>query len=203
MNYKQFHRNFKIGVGLWRSGQIKTGIMGSRNENDEKFIKFISRMGTAKKIFRLSLIDSEQTIDKLSIINVFDCRPWKNAMGNKFIGKGYLQTKNYELTHRHFGNIDNIHEMRDSLNAVLAGFLGGENETALVRWYGHIKKIIDGATVCATWLSKGHNVIVNCSDGWDRTPQVCSTTKIRLNPLFRTFKGFQTLICYEWIGFGH
>jgi hypothetical protein len=41
------------------------------------------------------------------------------------------------------------------------------------------------------------------SDGWDRTPQVCSLAQIILDPYCRTRGGFITLICKEWISFGH
>ena len=39
-----------------------------------------------------------------------------------------------------------------------------------------------------------HNVIVHCSDGWDRTAQLCALVQLLLDPFFRTFTGFQVLI---------
>lgn len=178
--------------------------MGNRNSEDEKFIKLISRLSIKQKLFAHEKnAEKDENIEKYSRICVFDCRPWKNAMGNKLAGKGCLSTKNYDLNARHFGNIDNIHEMRSSHNNVLNGFLKGESRNSLATWYSHVKKVIDGAIKCSNWLSRGIHVVVNCSDGWDRTPQICSTTKILLSPLHRTFEGFQTLIAYEWIGFGH
>jgi Myotubularin-like phosphatase domain len=200
---KKFDWGYKILAGLWRSGQIKTGIMGSRNANDEKFIKLISRLSINTKLLCLEKAQNEDQRQKYSKICVFDCRPWKNAMGNKIVGKGCLSSKNYNLNALYFGGIDNIHEMRNSHNAVLTGFEKSENWNALSVWYSHVKKVIDGALKCSNWLSEGIHVVVNCSDGWDRTPQICSTTKILLNPIHRTFIGLQTLICYEWIGYGH
>ena len=55
----------------------------------------------------------------------------------------------------------------------------------------------------ASLLCEGFSVVVNCSDGWDRTPQTSSLTKILLNKVFRTFSGFRVLVNYEFIGFGH
>lgn len=46
-------------------------------------------------------------------------------------------------------------------------------------------------------------VVGNCSDGWDRTPQVCSLAQIILDPFYRTRQGIAILICKEWISFGH
>lgn len=34
------------------------------------------------------------------------------------------------------------------------------------------------------------SVLVHCSDGWDRTAQVCSLASLLLDPFYRTFKGF-------------
>ncbi|EKF30469.1 hypothetical protein MOQ_005717 [Trypanosoma cruzi marinkellei] len=46
-------------------------------------------------------------------------------------------------------------------------------------------------------------VIVNCSDGWDRTTQVCALTELLLDPYFRTVEGFITLLEKEFVSFGH
>ena len=35
------------------------------------------------------------------------------------------------------------------------------------------------------------NVVVHCSDGWDRTAQTCSLASIILDPYYRTIHGFQ------------
>ena len=47
------------------------------------------------------------------------------------------------------------------------------------------------------------NVIVHCSDGWDRTSQICAITQLCLDPYFRTITGFQVLIEKDWLSFGH
>ncbi|XP_039706184.1 phosphatidylinositol-3,5-bisphosphate 3-phosphatase MTMR8 isoform X6 [Pteropus medius] len=47
------------------------------------------------------------------------------------------------------------------------------------------------------------SVLVHCSDGWDRTAQVCSVASILLDPFYRTFKGLMILIEKEWISMGH
>jgi len=40
--------------------------------------------------------------------------------------------------------------------------------------------------------------LVHCSDGWDRTGQVCSLTQLILDPYYRTIEGFAVLIEKDW-----
>ena len=50
---------------------------------------------------------------------------------------------------------------------------------------------------------EGRPVIVHCSDGWDRTPQIVSIAQMLLDPYYRTIDGFQTLIEKDWLDYGH
>lgn len=50
---------------------------------------------------------------------------------------------------------------------------------------------------------EGRSVIVHCSDGWDRTPQLVSTALLCLDPYYRTVDGFRVLVEQEWLSFGH
>jgi len=47
------------------------------------------------------------------------------------------------------------------------------------------------------------NVVVHCSDGWDRTSQIASLAQMMLDPYFRTFEGFQVIVEKDWLSFGH
>lgn len=41
---------------------------------------------------------------------------------------------------------------------------------------------------------EGVSVLVHCSDGWDRTSQVCSVACVLLDPYYRTLRGFMVRI---------
>ncbi|KAB5522786.1 hypothetical protein PHYPO_G00163430 [Pangasianodon hypophthalmus] len=71
-------------------------------------------------------------------------------------------------------------------------------------WLRHIKAVMDAGVFLAKAVGdEGASVLVHCSDGWDRTAQVCSLACILLDPYYRTIKGLMVLIEKEWIAFGH
>lgn len=50
---------------------------------------------------------------------------------------------------------------------------------------------------------EGRPVIVHCSDGWDRTPQIVSIAQLLIDPYYRTLQGFQSLVEKDWLDYGH
>lgn len=120
-----------------------------------------------------------------------------------------------------FCNIDNIHVMRDSLNK-LNSVLGDldrfpisssgsmENYFPLLQqsltktqWLHRLSLILQSVDRIAKSIHLNNtNVLIHCSDGWDRTSQVSALTQLCLDPYFRTAEGFMILIEKEWISFG-
>jgi hypothetical protein len=45
--------------------------------------------------------------------------------------------------------------------------------------------------------------LIHCSDGWDRSSQLISTSQLLLDPYYRSIEGFIVLIEKEWLSFGH
>jgi myotubularin-related protein 6/7/8 len=58
-------------------------------------------------------------------------------------------------------------------------------------WLRHVKAVLDTSFFIAQAVQEGVSVVVHCSDGWDRTAQVCSLASLFLDPYHRTFDGFQ------------
>ena len=71
-------------------------------------------------------------------------------------------------------------------------------------WLDHVRLVISSSIMVADKLyHENSSVLVHCSDGWDRTAQVCSTSQLILDPYFRSLEGFFVLIEKDWTGFGH
>ncbi|XP_076180105.1 myotubularin related protein 6 [Ptiloglossa arizonensis] len=139
---------------------------------------------------------------------VVDTRPRINAFANKAAGKGYENENFYDNIKFHFFGIENIHVMRASLNKLIelqrttlvSAFLSGLENSG---WLKHIRSILETAWFITRAVSNGVSVVVHCSDGWDRTAQVCSLSALLLDPFYRTIQGFQALIEKDWLSFGH
>ncbi|OXU28235.1 hypothetical protein TSAR_009646 [Trichomalopsis sarcophagae] len=129
---------------------------------------------------------------------VVDTRPRINAMANRAAGKGYENENFYDNIKFQFFGIENIHVMRSSL-AKLIECSGLESSG----WLKHIRAILETSWFIARNIINGISVVVHCSDGWDRTAQVCSLAALMLDPFYRTIHGFQVLIEKDWLAFGH
>ncbi|KAK2953187.1 putative Phosphoinositide 3-phosphatase [Blattamonas nauphoetae] len=69
-------------------------------------------------------------------------------------------------------------------------------------WYHHLAMILHSASSLSSLLSST-SLLIHCSDGWDRTPQLCSLISIFVNPRHRTLAGFIGLLEKDWFLFGH
>eukprot|EP01130_Rhizamoeba_saxonica_P011917 TRINITY_DN4975_c0_g1_i3.p1 TRINITY_DN4975_c0_g1~~TRINITY_DN4975_c0_g1_i3.p1 ORF type:complete len:737 (-),score=116.64 TRINITY_DN4975_c0_g1_i3:216-2426(-) len=139
---------------------------------------------------------------------IIDCRSVWAARGNQCtVGGGVESEASYKNTEIRFLDIDNIHVMRKSYkmwrNLLTDGLDHEEVELVKTGWMSHVFKILNASYTVANEVNSGVSVLVHCSDGWDRTSQLCSTAQLLLDPFYRTIEGFGILIQKEWLQFGH
>ncbi|KAF1384304.1 hypothetical protein PFLUV_G00116950 [Perca fluviatilis] len=168
--------------------------------------------------FSARCLEDEQMLEAILRSNprsdfmyVVDTRPKLNAIANRAAGKGYENEDNYSNIKFQFIGIENIHVMRNSQQKMLgvcelrspsmSDFLEGLESSG---WLKHIKAVLDaGIFIAKAVAEEGVSVLVHCSDGWDRTAQVCSVACVLLDPYYRTLRGLMVLIEKDWVSFGH
>lgn len=204
------------GALLLRSAQPLAGLTAKTCDEELCLLEHYRMKG------RLQLPESAAYAHSRLVI--LDCRGLLAATLNKAAGKGTESAAFYTNTDLVFGNIDNIHAMRTSCG-VLAEALGAVSSAALGSdardlldasgggysakleesgWLRHLRAILCAAVFVAERMHfDADTVLVHCSDGWDRTPQVVSVAQLLLDPFYRTVPGLATLIEKDWCAFGH
>uniref|UniRef100_A0A8I4A210 Myotubularin related protein 6 n=1 Tax=Callithrix jacchus TaxID=9483 RepID=A0A8I4A210_CALJA len=188
------------------------------SDANQEYKAAICRCSQPLSGFSARCMEDERLLEAISKANpvncymyVVDTRPKLNAMANRAAGKGYENEDNYSSIRFQFVGIENIHVMRSSLQKLLEvngtkglsvnDFYSGLESSG---WLRHIKAVMDAAIFLARAIMvENASVLVHCSDGWDRTSQVCSLGSLLLDSYYRTIRGFMVLIEKDWISFGH
>ncbi|RHZ06130.1 hypothetical protein DYB26_008008 [Aphanomyces astaci] len=192
------HTDSSMGIGLGaplcRSSQPKSGVLRTSSKEDRDLLWAIR--------------DAAYPVDGRSkpstLVHIVDCRPEINAKSNALAGKGHESAKHYDrdgIPSIAFMGIDNIHVVRASFNQLSQALYQVDDAT----FHSTLQKsrILAGAVEVASHLERGDAVLVHCSDGWDRTAQLCALAQLMLDPYFRTLEGFAMLVEKDWCSFGH
>uniref|UniRef100_A0A8C0X7R1 phosphatidylinositol-3,5-bisphosphate 3-phosphatase n=1 Tax=Castor canadensis TaxID=51338 RepID=A0A8C0X7R1_CASCN len=152
-------------------------------------------------------VDSTSAPQKLLIL---DARSYTAAVANRAKGGGCECEEYYPNCEVVFMGMANIHAIRNSfqyLRAVCSQMPDPSNWLSALestKWLQHLSVMLKAAVLVANTVDReGRPVLVHCSDGWDRTPQIVALAKILLDPYYRTLEGFQVLVESDWLDFGH
>ncbi|VDM21322.1 unnamed protein product, partial [Hydatigera taeniaeformis] len=199
-------RSQKTGAVLLRCAQPRVGIMCSRSEFDEKFVAAVFEN------FRRDPLVNQRQEDSQKLL-IFDARCYSSAQFNRLRGGGFEYVDYYGQSEIRFMELPNLHYGGVYPLTELMAFLrlnphccGSSWLTTLERslWLSYISLLLKSAVDIAVALDvQGFPVMVHCTDGWDRTPQLTSLAELLLDPYYRTIKGFRVLIEREWLQFGH
>ncbi|KAK9880690.1 hypothetical protein WA026_011925 [Henosepilachna vigintioctopunctata] len=188
-------RHTKNGAIIARCSQPEVGWFGWRGEEDEKLIQLISKN-----------IDDTKQEKKVLIL---DARSYAIAVANRARGGGCECPEYYSNCDIQFMNLANIHSIRKSFQALRQLCISSTDQTwhsqlENTKWLQHMSGLMKAAVILVTAVdSHARPVVVHCSDGWDRTPQIVALSQLLLDPYYRTVEGFRVLIEREWLAFGH
>lgn len=184
------------GALVCRCAQPCAGLSGYVVEADQKLV---------------AALQSATSAYKDSVFHFFDARSQMAATANSAQGKGTEDPRNYPNTELHFCDIANIHAVRSSYNALSTVCQPGQERSESewvfqlrnTFWFMHVSRILSTSQEICRCLCQSESVMVHCSDGWDRTPQLTTLVQLLLDPFYRTLHGFLLLVEKEWCTFGH
>ena len=193
-NYKNdlYKGQKKLISGIWRSSQVKKLVVEDKKNEDIRLINEISNLGY--KFY------------------IFDARSPSEAFRNKIMGRGNEKVSNYNQKPEYiYCGINKVQKANDAFNKITEltndkeimenkNFLSELEDSG---WVNFIMTVLRRTKEISKLVSEGNNVLIHCSDGWDRTPQLCTISQILLDPYFRTFEGFAILFEKDFVSFGH
>ncbi|XP_048199231.1 myotubularin-related protein 3 isoform X2 [Perognathus longimembris pacificus] len=141
---------------------------------------------------------------------ILDARSYAAAVANRAKGGGCECPEYYPNCEVVFMGMANIHSIRRSFQSLRllctqmpdpGNWLSALEGT---KWLHHLSVLLKSALLVVHAVDRDQRpVLVHCSDGWDRTPQIVALAKLLLDPYYRTIEGFQVLVEMEWLDFGH
>uniref|UniRef100_A0A8C7Q8H0 phosphatidylinositol-3,5-bisphosphate 3-phosphatase n=1 Tax=Oncorhynchus mykiss TaxID=8022 RepID=A0A8C7Q8H0_ONCMY len=217
-------RHQSTGAVIARCGQPEVSWWGWRNADDEHLVQSIARACAVDcsshlipvvslRVSESSLTNSSE-VETLAIqpqkLLILDARSYAAAVANRAKGGGCECPEYYPNCEVVFMGMANIHSIRKSFQSLRflctqmpdpANWLSALEST---KWLQHLSLLLKAALLVLNAVDRDHRpVLVHCSDGWDRTPQIAALSKLLLDPYYRTIEGFQVLVETEWLDFGH
>ncbi|XP_041854308.1 myotubularin-related protein 3 isoform X2 [Melanotaenia boesemani] len=227
------YRHLSTGAVIARCGQPEVSWWGWRNADDEHLVQSIAKACAVDSSSRKHLsngiytngsdlpdtdFESSMTnnseVETLAIqphkLLILDARSYAAAVANRAKGGGCECPEYYPNCEVVFMGMANIHSIRKSFQSLRflctqmpdpANWLSALEST---KWLQHLSLLLKAALLVVNAVDRDHRpVLVHCSDGWDRTPQIVALSKLLLDPYYRTIEGFQVLVETEWLDFGH
>ncbi|CAD5120875.1 DgyrCDS9423 [Dimorphilus gyrociliatus] len=209
-------RNKKNGAVILRSSQPQVGLLGWRCEEDENLLSAVCR-ACAQYNFDDENEDecskrrqpNKDTNGNMQKMLILDLRSYASAIANRAKGGGSEYTEYYNCEIQYL-NLVNIHEIRKSFCALRQNCCASSPDNTLwwsgvenSKWLHYISALLRSAIICVDAVKDGRPVLVHCSDGWDRTPQVTALAELMMDSHYRTIDGFRYLVEREWLDFGH
>ena len=201
----EFRGNGRFPIMVWknprghsvicRSAQPLPGLFRMRNKEDERLVALIRAANPSP-----------------TPLYIIDARPHTNAQANTVFRAAGYERGSYEKCEIVFLGIENIHAVRKAymrLRELCTSAPIDDDERWLhyvqeTYWLQHISKLLQGSRrIAELVMLERASVLIHCSDGWDRTPQISALAQMMIDPFYRTLRGFEVVVEKEWCALGH
>uniref|UniRef100_A0A287DC02 phosphatidylinositol-3,5-bisphosphate 3-phosphatase n=1 Tax=Ictidomys tridecemlineatus TaxID=43179 RepID=A0A287DC02_ICTTR len=203
------YRHQSNGAVIAHCGQPEVNWWDWQNADDEHLVQSVAK-ACVYLVFTLppflmsvdSSLSNASGAESLAIqlqkLLILDARSYAGAVANRAKGGGCKCPDYYPNCEVVFMGMANIHSIRRSFQSLRllctqtpdpGNWLSALEST---KWLRHLSVLL-----------KSRPVLVHCSDGWNRTPQIVALAKLLLDPYYGTIEGFQVLVEMEWLDFGH
>ncbi|XP_051540859.1 myotubularin-related protein 3 isoform X2 [Myxocyprinus asiaticus] len=225
------YRHQSSGAVIGRCGQPEVSWWGWRNADDEHLIQAIAKAcitdpvaskqhsngscvqhhvnGTDPHVANGN-VEAEPRATPPQKLLIMDARSYAAAVANRAKGGGCECPEYYPNSEVMFMGMANIHSIRKSfqcLRTLCAQVPDPVNWLSALegtKWLQHLSLLLKVSLLVVNAVDRDRRpVLVHCSDGWDRTPQIVALSKLLLDPFYRTIEGFQVLVEMEWLDYGH
>mmetsp|Transcript_1524 Transcript_1524/g.2286 ORF Transcript_1524/g.2286 Transcript_1524/m.2286 type:complete len:671 (-) Transcript_1524:54-2066(-) len=136
----------------------------------------------------------------------------KDVVGDHpYLTKLASKEKKLKIIHCHSGLFTGPHSLlpdaEDLFDFSIANIVGSLGLNFAIKSDSNreiqLDSLIRTSQRAASYIRDGHNVLVQCSDGYDQSAQVCALAKFILDPYYHTKEGFQCLFEMDFMAFGH
>uniref|UniRef100_A0A8C2GEQ7 phosphatidylinositol-3,5-bisphosphate 3-phosphatase n=1 Tax=Cyprinus carpio TaxID=7962 RepID=A0A8C2GEQ7_CYPCA len=220
------YRHQSSGAVIGRCGQPEVSWWGWRNADDEHLVQAIAKACITDRAANTNTVPGELSDSNPHTANgsaeaepkatppqkllIMDARSYAAAVANRAKGGGCECPEYYPNCEVMFMGMANIHSIRksfQSLRTLCAQVPDPVNWLSALegtKWLQHLSLLLKASLLVVNALDRDRRpVLVHCSDGWDRTPQIVALSKLLLDPFYRTIQGFQVLVETEWLDYGH
>uniref|UniRef100_A0A3B1JGT3 Myotubularin phosphatase domain-containing protein n=1 Tax=Astyanax mexicanus TaxID=7994 RepID=A0A3B1JGT3_ASTMX len=187
------YRHQSTGAVIGRCGQPEVSWWGWRNADDEHLVQSIAKACTMDPAAIKPLTEPPMTPSQKLLI--LDARSYAAAVANRAKGGGCECPEYYPNCEVMFMGMANIHSIRRSfqcLRALCAQVPDPANWLSALegtKWLQHLSLLLKASLLVVNAVDRDRRpVLVHCSDGWDRTPQIVALAKLQLDPYYRTME---------------
>ncbi|KAK2910822.1 hypothetical protein Q8A67_002955 [Cirrhinus molitorella] len=224
------YRHESSGAVIGRCGQPEVSWWGWRNADDEHLVQAIAKACVTDRASNTAQtngscvrnhsngdphaangnVEAEPNATPPQKLLIMDARSYAAAVANRAKGGGCECPEYYPNCEVMFMGMANIHSIRKSfqcLRTLCAQVPDPVNWLSALegtKWLQHLSLLLKASLLVVNAVDGDRRpVLVHCSDGWDRTPQIVALSKLMLDPFYRTIQGFQVLVETEWLDYGH